>query len=141
MADLTRILAVDYGSRRVGLAVSDPLRMFARPREALANEGDDAVVRAIAALVRAECVGEVVLGLPLGREGQDTAQTSLIRAFGELLAAALPVPVRLHDESFTSADAEKLLRERGLNVRQSRGLVDSTAAALLLEEYLRMNNP
>ncbi|MCD4830020.1 MAG: Holliday junction resolvase RuvX [Candidatus Cloacimonetes bacterium] len=136
MSDLFRILAIDYGSRRVGIAISDPLQMIARPFDTLDNTGDDELVRRITSIVLQESVGEVILGLPLGLEGHDTPQTTRTREFADLLRPALGVPLIWRDERYTSDDAGQILRDKGLDVRASRKQMDCTAAAVLLQTYL-----
>ena len=137
MSDLYRILAIDYGAKRTGLAISDPLRMLARPYDTLRGASDDEIVERVLAAVREEGVGAVVLGLPLGLEGHDTPQTEITRAFAEKLAARLNIPIHLQDERYTSHDANDILKSKGMSPRESRNHIDATAAAVLLRQWLK----
>jgi putative Holliday junction resolvase len=125
-----RVLALDYGSARCGCALSDPSGTLATPIEAVERPGSRRGLARLAALVREREVGRVVVGLPLGLSGADTAQTAEARAFagrlGEALGAA--VPVDLFDERFTTRIAQ---RTGGSGASE-----DSRAAAVLLEDWL-----
>ena len=124
-----RVLALDYGSARCGVAVSDPSGTLATPLEPVLRPGSRAGVRRIAALVMSLGVERVVVGLPLSLGGGDSAQTRETRAFAERLRAAVAVPVELYDERFTTTLAERAGGSAAL---------DSRAAAVLLEEWLNV---
>jgi len=135
-----RVLAIDYGSRRVGLAMSDPLRILA---SGLGTETNDAGLPGrLAGIVRENGVALVVVGMPyapdggLGRKGEE------VTAFMERLRALLPVEVTSWDESFSSRRAQESLIEGGMKKkrRQEKGRIDEMAARLLLQEYLE-NHP
>jgi putative Holliday junction resolvase len=122
-----RVLALDYGSARCGTAVSDPTGVLATPLEPVLAPGTRrgrAQLRALVAETRAE---RVLVGLPLSLNGEDSAQTAETRAFAEGLARAVPVPVELFDERFTTRMAERT---------GGRASEDSRAAAHLLEGWL-----
>lgn len=122
-----RILALDYGSARCGVAVSDPSGTLAMPLEPVlgpATKRGMARLRAVVAETGAE---RVVVGLPLSLRGGDSAQTAETRAFAERLGAAVTVPVEIYDERFTTS----LARRTG-----GSATLDSRAAAVLLEEWL-----
>jgi putative transcription antitermination factor YqgF len=123
-----RALALDYGSARCGVALSDPTGTLATPIEAVARPDSQAGLDAIAQLVREREVETVVVGLPLTLAGGDSEQTAQARDFAARLARAVaPVPVELHDERLTTAQA----RRAG-----GRASEDSRAAAHLLEAWL-----
>ncbi len=122
-----RVLALDYGSARCGCAVSDPTGVLATPLEPIAapaSRRGRARLRAVVAELQAE---RVVVGLPLSLSGADSAQTSEARSFAGVLAGALPVPVELYDERFTTTLAART---------PGRASEDSRAAAHLLESWL-----
>jgi putative Holliday junction resolvase len=122
-----RVLALDYGAARCGVAVSDPTGTLATPLEPVlrpASKKGFARVRALVSELEAE---RVVLGLPLSLSGADSAQTRETRAFAERLSGAVSVPVELYDERFTTS----LAMQAG-----GTGSLDSRAAAVLLEEWL-----
>jgi putative Holliday junction resolvase len=123
-----RVLALDYGSARCGCALSDPTGTLATPIEAIERPASRKGLARLAALVREREVGRVVVGLPLGLSGEDTAQTREARAFATRLEQALDVPVALYDERFTTRIAER----SGARTTSE----DSRAAAVLLEDWL-----
>jgi putative Holliday junction resolvase len=125
---LSRALALDYGSARCGAAVSDPTGTLATPIDPVERPGSDAGLARIAELVRERDVETVVVGLPLTLAGGESEQTVEARAFAERLAEIVaPVPVRLHDERLTTAQA----RRAGGSASE-----DSRAAAHLLQAWL-----
>ena len=123
-----RVLALDYGSARCGCALSDPTGTLATPIDPIERPATRRGFARVTELVRDRGVERVVVGLPLGLSGADTAQTRETRAFADRLAAAVRVPVELFDERFTTAIAQ---RSGG-----GRASEDSRAAAVLLEDWL-----
>lgn len=132
-----RVLALDYGQRRVGLALCDPEGILAWPLETITWERADALFARILAVVEAEGVQAVVVGLPLDLEGRDTLTTRQARNFAERLGRRLSVPVHLFDERLSSAAAEEELKEAGLGWKKRKKALDSQAAVKILESYLR----
>ena len=133
-----RILAVDYGDTRTGLAATDWTGSITLPLARLSGLSPPAQVQAIAALVRERDTQLVVLGMPLlvdGSVGQRAAQTE---AFRQLLAAALPCPVATVDESHSTDEAHELLKQGGLRAARRKELADSVAALVILERYRRL---
>jgi len=122
-----RVLALDYGSARCGCALSDPTGTLATPIDPVLRPASKKGIATLAALVREREVGRVVVGLPLGLSGEDTAQTAETRAFAARLGEALDPPVDLYDERFTTRIAEQA---------GGRTSEDSRAAAVLLEDWL-----
>jgi putative holliday junction resolvase len=123
-----RVLALDYGSARCGCALSDPTGTLATPIDPIERPATRRGFARLVDLVRDREVDRVVVGLPLGLSGADTAQTREARAFADRLAAAVAVPVEMYDERFTTAIAA-----RSGDARTSE---DSRAAAVLLEDWL-----
>jgi putative holliday junction resolvase len=123
-------VALDYGSARCGVAVSDPSGTLATPLEPVPRPGSRAGVRRVADLVASLGAVRVVVGLPLSLGGGDSAQTRETRAFAERLRGAVSVPVELYDERFTTTLAERAGGATSL---------DSRAAAVLLEEWLNVH--
>jgi putative holliday junction resolvase len=122
-----RVLALDYGSARCGVALSDPTGTLATPIAVVERPATRKGIAALAALVRERSVERVVVGLPLGLSGADTPQTSEARAFAARLSDALDVPVDLYDERFTT----RIAGRAGGHAHE-----DSRAAAVLLEDWL-----
>ena len=130
------LMALDYGSHRIGVAVSDELALFAHPRSALKSEGGK-VFSQIQNLVSTENISEVIVGLPLTLEGGESKQTKLTRKWIEKLRGVLEIPVTEWDERLTSIQADKILNEAGRSRKNRRsGQRDSAAAAIILQPVL-----
>jgi putative Holliday junction resolvase len=137
----TKLLGVDHGSARVGLAVTDPDRKFAFPLATYHRRGRDEDAAYFRQLVEREDVGGLVVGLPLhtdGREGQKAAEA---RAFGRWLAETTGLSAVFFDERFTTAQAESALWSAGLTHRQRKERRDRVAAQILLQAYLDAGCP
>ena len=124
---MARVVALDYGSARCGVAVSDPTGTLVTPLEPVLRPGTRRGLARVVALVREHHAERVVVGLPVSLSGRDSAQTAETRAFAERLRGAVAVPVELYDERFTTRLAERAGGSAAL---------DSRAAAVLLEEWL-----
>ncbi len=138
-AALARFLAVDYGRKRIGLAISDPLGMIASPAGFITRrEGKRApITRIIARATELEARG-FLLGLPLDGEGDETEWTAEVRALGAEISKRTGMPVRFYDERFTTAAALRTVRELGESTRGRKGDVDSLSAAILLQQALNV---
>jgi putative Holliday junction resolvase len=139
MADGTRLLGIDYGDRRIGLAVSDPTGTIATPAGHLARRPGKRAP--IAALVkRAEELGATgfVIGLPLDAEGGEPPRAAEVRLVGAALAKRTGYPVRYVDERFTTAIALRAVHAVGGSARGRKGDVDALAAAVLLQHALAL---
>ncbi len=126
-------LAIDVGKVRVGVARSDPDGLLAVPLETVARPD---ALSGIVELVKEIAPLEVIVGLPLGLTGADTASTEDARAFATELAALVDVPVRLVDERLSTVQAQSELREAGRSQKNQRGVVDQAAAVILLPPAL-----
>ena len=138
---MSRTIAFDYGERRIGVAVSDPTRTIATPIATLQRRaGKRPPWPEIAALVQAQEADEAVIGLPLDLAGEEGAWAAEVRAFGDDLARRTGLPVHWMDERLSSVRAERSIQGMGLkkNVRERKGMIDATAAALILEGYLAL---
>lgn len=136
---MARVLGVDYGTRRIGLAISDPSGMIAQPLPALVRRaGKRPPVAAIAEIAATHEVAEIVVGLPLDAAGNETEWTAEVRAFGTRLAERTGLPVHFIDERMTSARAERAVRSLGLkrSERERKERVDTAAAMLILQAHL-----
>jgi putative holliday junction resolvase len=132
-----RVLALDLGSKRVGVAVSDATATLASPATTLERSGDPARDHArVAALVDEEEAALVLVGLPLNMDGSHGPAAQAAQAEAEALGAVLAVPVVLVDERLTTVTADRALLARGLRAPQRRRLVDRTAAAVMLQAWL-----
>lgn len=130
-----RVLALDPGTRRVGVAVSDPLGITAQPHSVLDAEDPD-LMGQIARLGADLGVERIVVGLPVSLNGTEGPAAATARTFAAAVAGATGLPVDLADERFTSVSAERVLVEAGLSGRRRRAVRDRVAAAVLLQAYL-----
>jgi putative Holliday junction resolvase len=138
-AALARFLAVDYGRKRIGLAISDPLGMIASPAGFITRrEGKRAPITKILARATEMEARGFLLGLPLDGEGNETDWTAEVRALGAEIAKRTGMPVRFYDERFTTAAALRTVRELGESTRGRKGDVDSLSAAILLQHALNV---
>lgn len=131
-----RILALDLGSKRIGLAVSDPLGVTAQGLPTLKRTNRRADLVRLRELVDAYGVERVVVGHPLHLKGYASARAEEAERFAEWLRRDLRLPVELFDERLTTVEAERLLREAGASRRQRREAADQIAAQLILQTYL-----
>jgi putative Holliday junction resolvase len=133
---MARVLALDVGERRIGVAVSDPTGTVARPLTAIVRASRQADLDAIGQLVEQHEVERVVVGLPLSLDGTEGPQARKIRRYADRLAQAIAVPLELWDERYSTVTAEEILRSKRKRSRRGRGQVDATAAAVFLQTYL-----
>ena len=133
---MARVLGIDLGSRRIGVAVSDGLGLTAQPRATIARHGGMRDIDAIAAAVKDADADRIVLGLPLDCEGQEGPAAQRARVFGDKLAAALHLPVELIDESFSTVEAEAVLLAADMSRARRKQVVDKMAAAVILQRWL-----
>ncbi|MBI5464138.1 MAG: Holliday junction resolvase RuvX [Ignavibacteriales bacterium] len=136
-ASVGRLMGVDYGSQRIGLALSDPLGIIAQPLETIPN--DPNTVSAIVKLSSQQGVVGVVVGMPLNLKGEIGAKAKEVEAFIQTLKENLDIDVVCWDERFTSTIAQHTLRSMGTTKRQRRedkGRIDAMAAALILQSFL-----
>jgi putative holliday junction resolvase len=137
-----RALALDLGSKRIGVAVSDAGGVLATPRTTVERSRDRARDhRRIAELVAEEEAGTVVVGLPLSLDGKTGPAAEAVLAEVAELAAVLAVPVVTHDERLTTVTAHDQLRAAGMDGRRRRSVVDQQAAAVLLQSWLDAQRP
>ena len=134
MTEQRRMLALDVGERRIGVAVSDG--MVASTAGVIYRKGTERDLEAIRNLVQRHEAGRVVVGLPLSLSGEIGPQARVTLEFVDALREALAVPVETFDERYTSADAEATLRAQGVKVRKIRERVDEVAAATILQGWL-----
>jgi putative Holliday junction resolvase len=130
MAAPQYIMALDYGDKRIGVALAHVIARLPRPLTTLSHT--DSLLDDIRALIAQEDAGLVVVGLPRGMDGGYTEQTRKAEAFAQELAGIVTVPVELTDETLTSVDAESALG----GIPQNKGEIDAVAASLILERYL-----
>jgi putative Holliday junction resolvase len=131
-----RILAIDFGLVRMGLAVSDALGLTAQGLPTLARTNKDADFRYLGTVAAEYAVARVIVGHPIGGAGEETEMSRRVVRFAEELQARLALPVDLWDERMTSLEAERSLRESNMGGRKRRQARDRVAAQILLQSYL-----
>jgi putative Holliday junction resolvase len=136
-----RVMALDVGDVRTGVAFSDPDRRLATPHSVIAKPSREATLAVIQELAETMAASLVVVGLPLEEDGAEGRQARRVRAFAELLRARLTVPLVFEDERYTSLAAHEALAAAGVKARDRRGKVDMLAAADILRAYLARKTP
>ena len=119
-------IGIDYGQKRIGIAISDDEVKIAFPRTTVENKGNNKLVKTIASLVKKEQISCMVVGLPVGLQGQETKQTKGVRAFANKLRKVVSVPVEFENEMLTT----KMAKESGAKD------IDASSAAIMLQSYL-----
>jgi putative pre-16S rRNA nuclease len=137
-----RVLGIDYGEKRIGLALSDATALLASPWKTIANDANvGAAAQGVALEVNAlvtepDGLDAIVIGLPRRLSGEPNDQTPRVQKFAELLAGQVSIPIALQDERLTSHAADELLARRERDWRKRKQRVDAMAAALILQDYL-----
>jgi putative holliday junction resolvase len=131
-----RILAIDYGSARIGLALSDPTGTLARPLPFLPAKADGKLAREIVELAKKHEAHLLLLGLPRNMDGSSGEAAVKVQAFAATLGHATPLRIQMIDERLSTVQASRQLQEAGKNTRKQRGQIDSEAACVLLQAHL-----
>jgi putative pre-16S rRNA nuclease len=133
---VTRVLAIDYGTRRTGTALSDETRTIASPLQAVEVRGAKQLARELAELALKHGAGELVLGLPLALDGGPGEHAAAVEELAQRLRGRLKLPLHLLDERYTTAQAERALHQAGRFGRALRQAIDCAAATVLLQSFL-----
>jgi putative Holliday junction resolvase len=133
---VTRILAIDYGARRIGLAVTDELGVTAQGLPTLHRTNKRNDFDHLRRTIKHYTVGEIVVGLPLQMSGETGTQSGKVEEFAEALRARFKLPVYLFDERLTSVEANRVLDETEMSGRRRKEVVDQLAAVLILQAFL-----
>ena len=131
-----RVMAVDYGDARTGVAISDPTGLLAGFTTVIQSHKSEFVAQEIAKLVQTHQVEELIMGFPRNMDGTEGPRAALYREFAAQLEAVTGLPVTLWDERRTTIEAHAILHEGGKRMKQHKKNVDAVAAALILEGYL-----
>lgn len=132
---MSRILGIDYGEKRVGLSLSDPTHLIASPFETLVKKSSLELLEELKNFITIHEVEKVVVGIPHAMKGGDTQQTKKVRDFVNQLKES-GINVEEEDERLSSVSAQKALLEQNIKIRHQKELVDQTAAAIILQQYL-----
>lgn len=131
-----RILGLDHGTRRVGVAVSDEMHLIALPMEYIAPEPFAAFLARLKEIVREKEIGLILIGLPRNMDGSYGPAALKVQEFAAALKDAVTIPLQLWDERLTTTQAQKFLIQGGMRREKRKEKVDQTAAAILLQSYL-----
>ena len=131
-----KILAVDYGDARTGVAISDLLCSIVGSTTVIPSRNSEKAIADIVKLAKDNMVGEIVVGLPRKMDGTEGARAELCRAFADKLAEASGLPVKMWDERRTTVEAHNILSQHNYHGKKRKNTVDAVAASLILEGYL-----
>jgi putative Holliday junction resolvase len=131
-----RILALDLGKRRIGLAISDPLGISAQGLPNLERTNKRADLAALVALAREREVGKILMGNPMNMGGAEGRQSAWVRDFAAALEQSTGLPVQFWDERLTTVEAHRVLRASGISIAKRAAAVDRLSAVILLQSYL-----
>ena len=131
-----RILSIDYGEKRVGIALSDELKITAQPLDTIINDNLEKTASTIAGIISEKDVEKVILGLPRNLKGEKGTQALEVEKFRDLLVSIISVPVVFQDEWLTSSEAKKTLIKGGVKTGKNKSKVDKIAAVLILQNHL-----
>ena len=136
-----RLLGVDIGKRRIGVAVSDEMGLLARPLDTVRSVSLNVDVARVAEIAREVGAEMVIIGDPLHMSGDPSTMSGRARKFGDTLHTASGLPVEYCDERLTSVEAERILRESGVPPKKVREQIDAMAASVILQSYLNSKKP
>ena len=131
---LFRLMGIDFGEVRIGLALSDPLQIISQPFRVISN--NDNTISEIQNIIKMEDVEKIILGLPQNLDGEDTKKTLEVREFAEILKNNIDVPVIFWDERYSTVEANEKLKLMGYSVTESRKVIDKVAASIILKSYM-----
>lgn len=134
--EIMRILALDHGTVRIGVAVSDEMRMFASPLEFIPASPLAGALERLQQLIQEKDVELIVIGMPRNMDGSYGPAAQKVQEYVEQLRGAVTVPLVTWDERLSSVQAQRMLRQAGHKAKQQKGKVDASAAAILLQSYL-----
>ena len=133
---LNRILAIDYGDKKVGLALSDPMKIIAKPYKTITNDSKESLLSDIIQIIQLKDVNEIVVGLPKTLKNTYSEQTYKVKGFIDYITSSLDINVVIVDERLSSIEAKRSLINQGIKTGHNKKDVDMTAAALFLQNYL-----
>ena len=131
---MNRTLGIDYGDTRIGIAVSDPLKIISKPLRTLKN--NDNFLAELQNIIKEKSVDAIVVGYPIGMKGQVTKQTEKVNSFIELLRENINIKIVKVDERLSSVSASNSLIQQGIKTGHNKELIDDTSAAIILQEFL-----
>ncbi|MEY3990897.1 MAG: hypothetical protein RI985_1978 [Chloroflexota bacterium] len=135
-----RVMALDVGERRVGVAMSDLSQTLASPYTTLLAHPQAVLFQKIQQLIVNEEVVELVIGLPISLNGQEGPQAQRIRQFITAISTCVSIPLHTCDERYTTAEAQRIMIEAGLRPEQRKAKIDEVAASIILQDYLNQQH-
>lgn len=131
-----RLLAIDYGEKRLGLAISDPNQIISKPLKTLILSDSKYIYNELEKIISDYEIQKLIIGLPVGMNGKNTQQTRKVKAFREFLQNKIDIPIILFDERLSSVSAKKSLISQGVKTGHNKSKIDQTAAAIFLQHFL-----
>ncbi len=144
MQNNKRLLGLDFGAKTVGVAVTDPLMITVQPLETIWRQRENKLRKTIArieALTVQYGITEIIVGLPLHMDDSESERSAAARGFAEMLEKRLQIPVIMWDERLSTYEAREILQEAEIPQTEWKDHIDKIAAALILEDYLKQNDP
>ena len=138
-----RIMGLDYGSKTIGVAISDALGLTAQPLETIERSGENKLRRSlarIAEIVREKDIKKIVVGLPINMDGRSGERAALTLEFVEKLKLRVDIPIVMQDERLTTVEADEILDESGVKKQDRKQFIDQIAAGIILKEYMEKEN-
>lgn len=138
-----RVMGLDYGSKTIGVAISDELGLTAQPFETIERSGENKLRRSLARIseiVKEKNIRKIVVGLPVNMSGENGERVALTLAFVEKLKSRVDVPIIMQDERLTTIEADEILDESGVKKKDRKQFIDQIAAGIILREYMEKEN-
>ena len=138
-----RIMGLDYGSKTIGVAISDALGLTAQPLETIERSGENKLRRSLASIaeiVREKDIKKIVVGLPINMDGRSGERAALTLEFVEKLKLRVDIPIVMQDERLTTVEADEILDESGVKKQDRKQFIDQIAAGIILKEYMEKEN-
>jgi putative Holliday junction resolvase len=136
-----RVISIDYGSQRIGMAISDPLNIIPISLPTLiVNDSNEIAIEKIKNVYNKYSIGKIIIGYPIGLSGNKTSQTEKVDVFIELLKTNFDCQIIKWDERYTSVEAKEILIKKGINVINNKEKVDQMAAFIIMKDYLNSNS-
>ena len=136
---MARVLGLDYGDKRIGVSLSDPLRLIASPHTVLKNEGISKLLKDLKKIINENKIDTIVIGLPIDLKGHDTIQTVKVRKFRNQISN-LNVKIFFEDERMSSITAKNSMILQNIKTGYNKSIIDKRAAAIILQQFLNRKN-
>ena len=134
-----RFLAIDFGEKRIGLALSDPMKIIAKQFKTIFYSNQNDLINKIALIIKDEKIEKIILGLPKGLKGNNTSQTNIVIEFYKYIKDKIDTPIVMEDERLSSVSAKKSLILQDIKTVHNKALIAETASAIFLQLYLDKN--